>query len=124
MTTSNEDERSVAVTHATSGSDAWQFASVAQRHSAPDHGDFYGLAGEVVDTLHALAALCAVLRVQVAGYGAGRLLRDDERGHDPALRLVEASGAAEQLQNDLDIAERTANRFWSAVGHIALEYPR
>jgi hypothetical protein len=124
VTTANEDERSVAVTHATSGSDAWQSAGVAQRHSSLDHSDFYGLAGELVDTLHALASLCAVLRVQVAGYGAGRLLRDDEPGHDPALRLIEASGLAEQLQNDVDVAERTANRFWSAVGHIALEYPR
>jgi hypothetical protein len=121
VSTLNERERSGAVMHATNGSESWQSASVAQRSATPDHSDFYNLTAELVDTLQSLSRLCAVLRPQIAEYGAGRTLRDDVPGHDPAERLVMACGLAGLLQRDLDGAGRAAQRFWSEVGHIAVE---
>lgn len=116
-----EDGRAPAVVHATSGSDSWQSASVAQRSAVPDHSDFYNLTAELVDTLQSLSRLCAVLRIQIYGYGEGRTLRHDVPGHDPAERLLMACGLAGLLQRDLDGAERSAQRFWSEIGHIAVE---
>ncbi len=102
------------------GTQAWQWVVQAQMAAAPDHGDFYALAGELVATLRALEALAGVLGRQVADYGQGRVLRDDE-GRDPGRRLVESVAHLTELGQALGRAERSANRFWSAVGHIAVE---
>jgi hypothetical protein len=124
--TSNGDSRSAAVQHAEQGADSWEAAADTQRAAAPEHGEFYGLAAEMVATLRHLDALTEVLSVQVAGYGrvaaAGdRVLRDDEPGHDPAERLAVASSWAAQLHHLLGQAERAGNRFWSEIGHIGVE---
>jgi hypothetical protein len=121
MTPLDSNERPVAIIHATNAADSWRSAALSQRTATPDHSDFYNLTAEVVDTLQALSQLFAVLRIQIAGYGDGRTLRDDEPGHDPAERLVMACGLAGLLQRDLDVAERSAQRFWSEIGHIAVE---
>ncbi|OJY42332.1 hypothetical protein [Pseudonocardia sp. 73-21] len=123
MTSLHNDERPVAIIRATAAADAWRSATLSQRAATPDHSDFYNLTGEVVDTLQALSHLFAVLRIQIAGYGDRRTLRDDEPGHDPAERLIMACGLAGLLQRDLDVAEQAAQRFWSEIGHIAVEDP-
>jgi hypothetical protein len=114
------DERPPALVAAESGAEAWRAVAVAQRAAVAGHGDFYALAGDVVATLRALSAVAGVLAVQVAGYGDGRVLRDDA-GHDPAARLAEAAAALALVQCDVDRAERAANRFWSEISHIAVE---
>jgi hypothetical protein len=91
-----------------------------QLGAKPGHEDFYALAGELVDTLRSLESLAGVLARQVAGYGEGRVLRDDE-GRDPAVRLVDAAWQARELLAELIAAEWTANRFWSEIGHVAVE---
>lgn len=124
MNTPNDDGgRALAVQHAEHGTDAWRSVVHAQRSAPADHVDFYGLGSEVVETLWCLSSLADLLVIQVATYGRGRTLRDDEVGHDPAERLAIASSWAAQLQQDVDRAGRSANRFWSEVGHIAIEDP-
>lgn len=123
MTSLHNDERPVAIIHATAAADAWRSATLSQRAATPGHSDFYNLTGEVVDTLQALSQLFAVLRIQIAGYADGRIVCDDEPGHDLAERLIMACGLTGLLQRDLDVAEQAAQRFWSEIGHIAVEDP-
>lgn len=120
MSTDNDSSgRPVAVVHAEIGGDAWRSVVHAQQSATPDHADWYAITGEVVDTLRGLASLTSVLAHQVANYGAGRALRDDA-GMRPSDRLSAAVSHAAQLRAELDRAERTANLFWSEIGHIAL----
>lgn len=111
---------SQAVRAAEAGSGEWRSAVVAQRSATPDHGDFYGLAAELVDTLRALESLTGVLARQVAGYGPGRVLRDDA-GEQPAARLADAVAHLTRTGQLLARAERAANAYWSAIGHVAVE---
>jgi hypothetical protein len=113
------DIRPPAVAAAQRGAGAWRDAVHAQLAATPDHGDFFDIACELVQTLRSLESLAGVLGRHVAGYGQGRVLRDDA-GEDPANRLAEASHHASNLAKHLAAAERTANQFWSAVGHIAI----
>ncbi len=114
-------------TQAAAGSRAWQAAVGGQRVlRLPDHEGFYALAGEVVATLRRLDELCGLLARQVAGYGdtaraVGGVLRDDEPGHDPGERVAIASSWAAQTAHLIAAAERAAGRFWSEIGHIAIE---
>ncbi|MDN5861564.1 MAG: hypothetical protein L0H84_23425, partial [Pseudonocardia sp.] len=73
-------------------------------------------------TLRCLSSMTGVLSQQIAGYGRGRVLRDDA-GRDPAERLSECVRRAEQLRSHVDTAERAANDLWSQIGHIAVEIP-
>lgn len=109
-----------AVEAAEIGAQQWRTVVHAQRAATPNHGDFYEIAAEAADTLRGLSALAGVLARQVAGYGKGRVLRDDE-GWDPAGRIAEAAAFAAVMQRDLDHAARSADRFQSMVGHIAVE---
>jgi hypothetical protein len=113
----------VAVTRANAGAAAWEDAVRLQRWAAPDHAEFYALAGEVVRTLWALDDLARVLGRQVSGYGRGRAVYDDTHEVDPQARLTDAVAELAQLSNALVVAERAANRFWSAIGHIGVEHP-
>jgi hypothetical protein len=115
-----EDGRSHAVLRAESGADAWREVVHAQRVATPDHADFYALAGEMVETLRVLDSLVGVLAGQVAGYGGGRAVYDDESA-DPAYRLRSAVLALVVTRDELAQAERAANEFWSAIGHIGVE---
>ena len=117
-------ERPVAVQHAETGAAAWRTVARAQRVAAPDHADFYAVAGELVETLHALQDVASVLRRQVAGYGEGRRVYDDSATVDPALRLATAADRLELLRVALDPACEHANAFWSQIGHIGVEVPR
>jgi hypothetical protein len=110
----------LAVKAAEAGAGEWRAAVVAQRSATADHADFYGLGCELVATLRALEALTRLLGEQVASYGLGRLLRDDECG-DPAVRLADAADELARTRALLALAERTANGFWSAIGHIAVD---
>jgi hypothetical protein len=121
MSTPTEDGRAAAIQHAIHGADAWRSVVHAQLAATSDHGDFYALAGEVVETLRCLESLAGLLTNQVASYGRGRTLRDDEAGHDPTERLAVASSWAGHLRHCCQQAERAANQFWSEVGHIAVE---
>jgi hypothetical protein len=114
------EERPPAVDAAEAGAESWRAAVHAQRTARPEHGDFYALAGELVATLRALSSLTGLLAKQVAGYGAGRVLRDDA-GADPAARLADAAALLRLARRDLDRAERAANQFWSQISHIATE---
>lgn len=98
----------------------WRRAALGQQQAAPDHGEFYALAGELVATVRALDAMAAVLSHQVARYGQGRTLRDDQ-GLAPGARLVDAVVVLGWVRKSLSQAEDGANRFWSAIGHIAVE---
>lgn len=98
----------------------WRRAALGQQQAVPDHVEFYALAGELVSTLRALEALTTVLARQVAGYGRGRALRDDE-GLAPGARLADAVVLLGWTGRSLGQAEDAANRFWSAIGHIAVE---
>lgn len=115
----DEDRWPEAVRWAEVGAQAWRSVVHAQRSAAPDHGDFYALAAELVDTLRSLESLAGELGRQVAGYGQGRVLRDDA-GEQPAARLAEAVGNLARVRHLLAGAERAANAYWSAVGHIAV----
>ncbi|MDQ2709935.1 MAG: hypothetical protein M3Z25_20940 [Actinomycetota bacterium] len=105
---------------AEAGARAWREAACAQRSALADHGEFYGLAGELVATLRALESLADVLVRQVATYGQGRALRDDEDAQ-PAARLASAVADLTRVRELLSGAERAANRFWSEIGHVAVE---
>lgn len=98
----------------------WRRAVLGQQVAAPDHGDFYALAGELVFTLRALEGLTSVLARQVAGYGQGRTLRDDE-GLPPGARLADAVVLLGWARKSLSQAEEAANKFWSAIGCIGVE---
>jgi hypothetical protein len=115
-----EDERPHAVQRAETAADAWREVVLAQRSATPDHADFYSLAGEMAETLRVLDSLVGVLVGQVAGYGNGRAVYDDE-GANPAHRLRSAVLALAETRDELAQAERAANRFWSAIGHIGVE---
>ncbi|WP_219419609.1 hypothetical protein [Pseudonocardia nigra] len=117
------EERSEAVAQAEAGATAWRAVVHAQRSAAPDHADFYALAAAVVETLQLMELLTAVLGAQVAGYGQGRALYDDEGG-DPAVRLAEAVWHVSAIGQHLAVAEWSANRFWSAIGHVGVEVTR
>jgi hypothetical protein len=115
------DSPSLAVVAAQAGAGEWRAAVVAQRVITPDHGDFYSLASELVATLRALEALTCVLGRQVAGYALGRDVRDDE-SRNPNVRLADAADYLARARESLVYAEREANEFWSAIGHIGVEY--
>lgn len=115
------DERSPAVLHAETGATGWRAAARHQPGTAPEHSDFYAIAGELTEAARAMGDLASVLALQVADYGRGRVLRDDEPGHDPVERLDAAWSLACQLSHELGRVERTAGRFWSMVGHIGIE---
>jgi hypothetical protein len=122
-----DNDRSHAIQRAESGADAWREALNAHRAANPDHSDFYALAGEMVETLRMLDAVAGVLARHVGGYhaghgdGAGREVYDDE-GANPAHRLRAAVLALAETRHGLAGAERAANRFWSAIGHIGVRY--
>src|SRR5690349_13172841 len=91
-----------AVGRAERGTSAWEDAVRLQRWTTGDHAEFYGLAGEVVGTLHALDDLALVLRRQVVDYAArqqsrGRRVYDDTRRVDPEERLAEADAQLSAL---------------------------
>lgn len=98
----------------------WRRAVLGQQLATPDHADFYALAGELVVTLRALDGLAAVLSQQVAGYGRGRTLRDDE-GLTAGVRLMDAVVLLGWARKSLSQAEDAVNKFWSAIGHIGVE---
>ena len=110
-----------AAARAERGTAGWEDAARLQRWATADHADFYALAGEVVRTLDALDDLARVLGRQVAGYAQGRAVYDDTREVDPRVRLTDAVAELAQLSNALFVAERAANRFWSAIGHIGVD---
>jgi hypothetical protein len=117
------DDRSLAVRGAGQGAEAWREAVHAQLDAAPDHADFYALAADLAATLRSLDTLSGLLVRQVADYGVGREVYDDE-GANPAHRLRAAVLALAETRHGLAGAERAANRFWSAIGHIGVRYPR
>ncbi len=110
------------VAAAEAGALGWREAVHAQCGPTPgaEHGEFYALGGELVATLRAIESLTRVLAVEVAGYGRARVLRDDT-GADPALRLEIAAGHLDELGGLLTRAERVANKYWSEIGHVAVE---
>lgn len=115
------DDRSPSVQHAARGAQAWRAVVHAQQAAEPGHTDFYALAGELVDTLRSLDALVAVLTRQTGTYGLGREVYDDENAN-PAHRLRSAVLVLVQARHELSEAERSANRFFSVIGHIGVRY--
>jgi hypothetical protein len=101
-------------------SSLWRLAVLGQQEAAAGQAEFYAVAGELVATLRALEALTSVLARQVAGYGRGRILRDDE-GLAPGVRLADAVVLLGYSGKSLAQAQAAANEFWSAIGHIAVE---
>lgn len=86
----------------------------------PTHEEFYAWGGALTDTLRRFEYLCTVLDRQVGNYGNRRVLRDDE-GINPYGRLAEIRELLKQLSADLQTAGATANLYWSASSHIAVE---
>lgn len=118
-----DDERPLAVVRAEEGTDAWSDVTRYQRWISPDHAVFYALAGELVSTLHTFEDLTGVLVDQVNGYGTGRLLYDDMRTVDPAVRLADAVAQLREARTGLRAAATAVNEFWSAIGHVGVEAP-
>lgn len=116
-----DDERPRAVLRAEDGADAWRAAVHAQQNAVADHADFYSIAGDLAATLHALDSLAGVLGRQTCGYAEGREIYDDE-GANPAHRIRSAVLALAETRHALAQAERAANRFWSAIGHIGVRH--
>jgi hypothetical protein len=65
--------------------------------------------------------LFGILAEQVTGYPAGRRLYDDTGETDPTDRLRHAVAELDAARNALHSAQRAANAFWSAIGHIGVE---
>jgi hypothetical protein len=116
-----QQDRDTAVVCASAGTSGWEDAVRLQRWALPDHGAFYGLAGEIVSTLYALDDLVQVLHRQVAGYAHGRAVYDDTREVDPRVWLVEAAGELSRLLGQLAGAQHAASAFFSAIGHIGID---
>ncbi|MBN9100517.1 MAG: hypothetical protein J0I49_20725 [Pseudonocardia sp.] len=114
-----DSERPQAVQRAETGAEAWCEVVRAQLAAIPDHADFYALAGEMVETLRVLDSLAGVMARQVMSYGTGRAVYDDA-GSDPAHRLRSAVLALAEVRDGLARAERAANQFWSAIGHVGV----
>jgi hypothetical protein len=117
-----------AVARGEAGVAAWEDVVRLQRWAVADHADFYALAGLMVGTLYAFEDLTGVLERQVAGYAQtqraqGLQLYDDTRQVDPAERLQVAVGALQQVHRAVESAADSANRFWTAIGHIGAEDP-
>ncbi len=123
----DDDHLDTAVDRAERGTSAWEDAVRLQRWATPEHGSFYGLAGEMVATLHAIDELAALLHRQVARYQrdqqqAGEVVYDDTREMDPAERLQVAAIALDEVRDMAASAEFWANAFWSAISHIGVEH--
>jgi hypothetical protein len=121
-----DDDRPEAVAQADMGAAAWRAAVHAQQGAAPDHTDFYSLAGSLADTLAAVESLAELLARQVAGYAAtaaatGGQVYDDTREVDPEARLYAAAERAAHVAAAAATAERRVQEFWSAIGHIGVE---
>jgi hypothetical protein len=116
-----DDNRSHAVLHAEKGATAWQAAADYQAGAAPDHAAFYALAGDLVDTLRALSAITWTLAIHTGRYDQGREVYDDENAN-PAHRLRAAVIALEEARRRIAQAERAANHYWSAIGHIGVRH--
>lgn len=91
-----------------------------ERDTDPAHEDFYLWGWALSDLTMRLQTVVRVLSGQVAHYGDDRILRDDE-GDDWAGRLVEVTRYLDLLARELDQAKKTARRYHSAIGHIAVE---
>ncbi|GEL23383.1 hypothetical protein PSU4_23370 [Pseudonocardia sulfidoxydans NBRC 16205] len=120
-TNDHDPDTPEAVRDARAGAKAWRAAVLAQRMAVPDHADFYTIAGEVVDTLTAVAGLAEVLAWQVAHYGDNRPVYDDSRVVDPHERLDAAALDLRELGSRLRAVEDVANAFWSRIGHIGVD---
>lgn len=120
-----DDGTPVALVHAEIGADSWRSALLAQRSAPPDHADFYSLAGYLCDTLAAIQSVAGVLRQQVDGYAdgldVGRRVYDDTRSTDPHERLTAATVELNAVVRSLGPVVWSANRFWSAIGHVGVE---
>ncbi len=106
---------------ATRGTEGWRDAERLQRWAAADHTDFYTLAGELSETLHALHGLAITLRSQVSTYAAHHHVCDDTRSYDPHERLNDAARSLSLLSELLVRAQRRAEEYHSAIGHIGTE---
>ncbi|MBN9113178.1 MAG: hypothetical protein J0I34_30885 [Pseudonocardia sp.] len=114
------DERP-AVRQAEAGAQAWRAVVHAQGSADPEHADFYAIAGELVDTLAAVAALAEVLARQVEQYGEGRPVYDDSRVVDPHELLYAAAADMHELAVRAREADRVVNTFWSRISHIGVD---
>src|SRR5215212_5313775 len=103
-TTDDVEQNAAAVSRAEAGVSGWEDAVRLQRWAAPDHADFYALAGEIVSTLHALEDLARLMVRQVAGYAEGRTVYDDTRQVDPQRRLAEAAADLDVFADQLCLA--------------------
>ena len=120
------DQVKTSAEHADAGTEAWQAAAGTQSWASSRHEDFYALAGEITRTLYALDDVASTLARQTENYGTGREIYDDTRTANPYARLGAAVEHLEQLRGHLDAAQREANGYWSAIGHIgvgALRHP-
>jgi len=120
-----QDDRPEAVQQAEQGAQAWRAVVHAQGSATADHSDFYALAGHLVDTLAAVESLARLLAGQVARYAdgqpAGRVVYDDSRTFNPAVRLHDAVLDLGHLADGAAVARGDADRFWSAISHIGVE---
>ena len=130
QTNHEPDDRPEAVQQADGGARAWRAVVHAQHGAAPDHADFYNLAGHLVDTFAAVESLAQLLADPVCSYAdrqpPGRRVYDDARAvdprrEDPRERLIDARCDLDQLAIAAGCALDVANRFWSTISHIGVE---
>lgn len=118
--------KSVAVTRAGAGSEAWKAAGAAHREAGRvGHEEFYGLTAEWAQTLAQIGALMRLVGREVAGYAdtvpAGCRVYDDERAEDPRELLDRAAAALDLLSAKVTHAAIEVNVFWSLIGRIGVE---
>lgn len=109
-----------AVELAGAARDSWEEAVRVERTADPDHGEWYSIGGELLGTLRAVEDMTRLLSQRITRYGDDRILRDDE-GQDPEQRITEAVEELAALSGHLWAAGESANVFWSAIGHVAVE---
>lgn len=92
-----------------------------QQDGDPAHEDFYVWGWALTELTARTQDAGRVLGQQVAGYGSRRILRDDEDGHDPGVRLAEAGRYLQEMIVALERANQAARAYHSAIGHIGVQ---
>jgi hypothetical protein len=100
------------------GRDAVQVAASEQaRLRAPSLDELHAYGSAIVSTLAELGNLSTVLADQVAGYDKEKV-QLAATGDNPAQELHVAAMNMVELREALELALKSANRYWHAMEHV------
>lgn len=94
--------------------------AAAREHIDPDVADLYEAGGAYKETIAALAALAEQTIHEMQRLPERVILRADD-GKDPGEHRRAAIVHLAEMRRSLDQAHEAANRYHSAVGHLAVE---